>query len=160
MNLDDIEVKELTIWKDERGFLFEGLRADDPLYGGVFGQCLVSVVNPGVIKGLHLHHQQTDFTLCARGRVLYVATDGENVRKFLLDTERPRLIKVPPGIWHGYQARGGEAMLIHIMDKTYDPNDTEAKDPFEFGRLWNLEGADTEERDPQELGHWNTEGAE
>lgn len=138
MSLDKIKIKKLIIHEDDRGYLFEGLRKDDSLYDGTFGQCLVSIVYPGVTKGLHKHTRQTDYTLCASGRALYIATDGKNVKKLILDSKKPVLIKVPPGIWHGYKALDNEAMIIHIMDITYDPEDTEEKDPNAFGDIWKI----------------------
>jgi dTDP-4-dehydrorhamnose 3,5-epimerase len=139
MSLDKVEIKVLKIHEDERGYLFEGLRADDKLFGGKFGQTLISHVNKDVTKGLHLHHKQTDYTLCAKGKALYVATDGKGVKQFILDGKNPVLIKVPPGIWHGYKAIDGDALLIHVMDETFDPDDTEAKDPDAFGPIWDVE---------------------
>jgi len=138
MTIEDIKTKELKIHKDDRGYLFEGLRQDDSLFDGTYGQCLISVVYPNVIKGLHKHIKQTDYTLCAKGKILYVATDGKTVKKFILDGEKPLLIKTPPGIWHGYKALEEEVLIVHIMDTIFDPNDTEEKDPYAFGDLWKV----------------------
>ncbi|MBI4148979.1 dTDP-4-dehydrorhamnose 3,5-epimerase family protein [Candidatus Woesearchaeota archaeon] len=142
MSIADVQVKKLAVHRDGRGYLFEGLRADDGLFSGKYGQCLISVLNSGVIKGLHRHQKQTDFTLCAKGKVLYVATDGTRARKFLLDGADPMLLKIPPGVWHGYQAIEGEALLVHNMDSVYDPADTEVMDPHAFGNLWHLHGVE------------------
>lgn len=139
MSLKDIKIKKLVIHKDERGYLFEGLRKDDSLFGGEFGQCLISVVYKDAIKGLHKHANQTDYTLCAKGKLLYVATDGREVKKFILDENNPRLIKIPLGIWHGYKALEDEALVVHILDRTYNPKDTEEKDPYAFGNFWEID---------------------
>ncbi|MBU1632507.1 MAG: dTDP-4-dehydrorhamnose 3,5-epimerase family protein [Nanoarchaeota archaeon] len=138
MSINNIKIKKLIIHKDDRGYLFEGLRQDDHLFDGIYGQSLISVVYPNVIKGLHKHTKQTDYTLCAKGRILYVATDGKEVKKMILDGENPVLIKIPPGIWHGYKALGKEVLIVHIMDTTFDPNDTEEKDPYAFGDVWEV----------------------
>lgn len=135
-----IETKKLTMHKDGRGYLFEALRRDDKLFGGEFGQVLISVVYPGVIKGLHLHHKQTDYTACIRGNLKYGIVqekDGKvEIKTLVIGDTNPLLIKIPPGLWHGYMAVGGEAIILHIMDKTYDPTDVEAKDPNAFGNIW------------------------
>lgn len=136
MSLKGIKIKNLEIHKDDRGYLFEGLRKDDSLFDGKYGQCLISVVYADIIKGLHKHKKQTDYTLCAKGRVLYVVSDEKEVQKFILDENKPVLIKVPPGLWHGYKAIEKEAVLVHIMDRTYDPEDTLAKDPYSFWDIW------------------------
>lgn len=138
VTINDVKVKKLIVHRDERGYLFEGLRFDDNFYGGKFGYNLISVVSAGVIKGLHRHQKQTDYTLCAKGRALYVVSDGKNFKKFVLDGEDPLLIAVPPGLWHGYKALDGEALLIHIIDYVFDPSDCEAVDPFHFGNYWDV----------------------
>jgi dTDP-4-dehydrorhamnose 3,5-epimerase-like enzyme len=138
MELKKIEIKKLIIHKDERGYLFEGLKNNDHLFDGKFGQCLISVVNPEIIKGLHKHKIQTDYTLCVKGKVLYVVGDEEKFEQFILDGDDPLLIKVPPGYWHGYKAMNDEALLVHIMDTIFDPNDTEAVDPYHFGDFWTI----------------------
>ena len=57
----------------------------------------------------------------------------------MLDGKNPILIKVPPGIWHGYKAIEGDAVLIHVMNTTYNPKDTEEKDPLSFGDIWDMD---------------------
>ena len=138
MNLNEVKIKKLVIHKDERGYLFEGLRKDDSMFNGEYGQCLISVVYAGIIKGFHKHEKQTDYTLCAKGKVLYIVSDGKEIKKIILDGEDPLLVKVPPGLWHGYKALEKEAILIHIMDTIYDLEDTEAKDPHSFGDVWKI----------------------
>jgi len=139
MNLNKVKIKKLVIHEDDRGYLFEGLRADDALFEGEFGQCLISIVHNGVIKGFHKHKKQVDYTLCAKGKAIYAVSDGKEIKKFLLDGKNPILIKVPPGIWHGYKAIEGDAVLIHVMNTTYNPKDTEEKDPLSFGDIWDMD---------------------
>ena len=137
MNLNKVKIKRLVIHEDDRGYLFEGLRADDNIFEGKFGQCLISIVHNGIIKGFHKHKKQVDYTLCAKGKAIYAVSDGKEIKKFLLDGQNPILIKVPPGIWHGYKAVEGDAVLVHIMNTTYNPEDTEEKDPLSFGDIWD-----------------------
>ncbi len=61
--MGEIEFKKLKVFANDQGYLFETVRADDEIYGGKFGQVLVSVLYPGVIKGLHRHSKQTDYTV-------------------------------------------------------------------------------------------------
>ena len=118
-----VEIKNLTKHEDDRGYLCELLRKDDKLFDGEFGQVLVSVLKKGVRKGLHLHRKQTDYTTCIKGRINYYV-EGMMVT---MTPDNLILIKVPPGEWHGYEALE-DSILIHIMDKTYDPTDTEVKE--------------------------------
>ena len=57
--IDGVTVKPLRIHADERGYLFEMLRSDEPLFQG-FGQSYVTAVYPGVVKGWHFHKKQYD----------------------------------------------------------------------------------------------------
>jgi len=143
--MEILEVKKLKSFFDEEGELFEALRCDDEIYSGVFGQNLISVVKPGVIKGLHLHHKQIEYITCIKGNILYIAIKEipgkEPIIEKLEVGERNRvLIKISPGIWHGYISLDNkEAVVLYTMDRPYDPNDTdtEDKDPLAFGDIWN-----------------------
>jgi len=71
--ISEIQIKKLNIFANDQGYLFETLRADDKIFDGKFGQVLVSAVYPGIIKGLHLHKKQTDYTACIKGNMKYIA---------------------------------------------------------------------------------------
>lgn len=141
-----VDTKKLNVFANDQGYLFETVRADDKIYQGKFGQVLVSVLYPGVIKGWHLHHKQTEYTACSNGNVKYIALkenpDGtKDVQILTIGDKNPVLIKMQPGIWHGYAPLSNkEATVLHLMDKPYDINDpdTDKKDPLEFGDLWTV----------------------
>ncbi len=145
-DLWNIETKKLNIFANDQGYLFEALRADDKMYDGKFGQVLVSVLYPGVIKGWHLHKKQTEYTTCIKGNIKYIAVkekaDGtKEVKTFVIGEKNPITIKMVPGVWHGYMPLSNqEAIVMHLADKPYDIKDpdTEEKDPFEFGDLWTV----------------------
>ena len=143
--MDRIKIKELKIHSDDKGYLFETLRNDDELFDGKFGQALISVVYPNVIKGLHKHEKQTDYTVCVRGNCKYCVVKEENgkveVKTFFIGEKNPVMIKIPPGLWHGYMPLGNErATILHLMDKSYDVNDpdTERLDVYAFGDVWTV----------------------
>jgi dTDP-4-dehydrorhamnose 3,5-epimerase len=142
--MEDIQIKELKVHQDgDEGHLYEGLRDDDKLFDGKFGQTLISVVNPGIKKGLHKHEKQIDYTLCIKGRLLYVAVNSETkeVKTFELGEKNPIMLKVPIGWWHGYMPLDNkEAVILHVMDKAYDNNDpdTQELDVNAFGDIWKL----------------------
>jgi len=130
------------VFRDSEGRLFETLRADDPLFQGKFGQNLVSFVKYGVIKGLHLHHKQTEYTTCIQGKILYAAvreSEKQVIEKIILDSKEPLLIRTDPGIWHGYTplTKCG-AIVLYTMDRPYNRRDTDIKDksPHAFGNIW------------------------
>ena len=126
--------------------MFETVRSDDKIYDGKFGQVLISVLYPGVIKGWHLHKKQTEYTTCIKGNIKYVAvkenSDGKReIKTMIIGEKNPMTIKMSPGVWHGYMPLSNqEAIVMHLADKPYDINDpdTDEKDPFEFGDLWTV----------------------
>lgn len=139
-----IDVKELKSFFDEEGELFEILRTDDSLYDGKFGQNLVSIVKPGIIKGFHFHERQTEYTTCIKGDILYIAvTENQSspplIQKFIIGESNRILLKTPPGIWHGYKALDNEAVVLYTVSKPYNPLDTDTadKNPLAFGNIWH-----------------------
>ena len=57
--IQGVEIKNLKVIKDNRGFLMEMLRCDDDIFEK-FGQVYLSVCNPNIVKGWHYHKKQTD----------------------------------------------------------------------------------------------------
>lgn len=93
--IDGVVVKQLKTLTDDRGFLMEMLRADEPIFEQ-FGQVYVTGCRRGVVKGWHYHKKQTDHFVCLLGRalvVLYDPRDGSPtkgvVKEYYLDS--------PPG---------------------------------------------------------------
>lgn len=125
--IDGVVTKKLRVMPDERGYLMEMLRRDDPFFQQ-FGQVYLSVVNPGVVKGWHYHEVQTDHFVIVRGMakvVLYDRRDtsptrGE-VNEFFLGDRNPMLVTIPPGVLHGMKGVGTEpAYLINVPTEPYD----------------------------------------
>jgi dTDP-4-dehydrorhamnose 3,5-epimerase len=116
--IEGVVVKELRMIPDERGFLMEMLRSDWPEFER-FGQVYVTAVYPGVVKGWHYHKIQTDHFVCIHGMAKVVLYDGREdskthgeVNEFFLGWQRPRLLKIPPGVLHGFKGIGEEMTLI------------------------------------------------
>ena len=120
-------VKPLKVIPDERGFLMEILRCDDPFFDR-FGQTYLSVVYPGVVKGWHYHKIQTDFFTIVKGMVKVVLYDSRpdsptrgEINEFFLGEQNPLLITIPPGVLHGMKAVGAEpGFLVNCPTEAYD----------------------------------------
>jgi dTDP-4-dehydrorhamnose 3,5-epimerase-like enzyme len=144
--LGEIQFKKIQIFQNDQGYLFETIRADDKIFDGKFGQVVVSALYPGVIKGLHKHSKQTDYTTCIKGNIKYVvAKENSNgtadIKTYTIGEKNPVIIKVPPGYWHGYSPLANEqATVLHLMDELFDSNDddTERKDAYAFGDPWTV----------------------
>jgi len=125
--IDGVRTKTLTPIPDERGYLMEMLRSDDPLFRQ-FGQVYLSVVYPGVVKGWHYHKIQTDFFTIVKGMVKVVLYDARpdsptrgEVNEFFMGEQNPMLLEIPPGVLHGMKAIGAEpGYLINCPTEPYN----------------------------------------
>jgi len=125
--IEGVRVHRLEPHVDERGSLTEMLRADWPEFVR-FGQAIVTVNPPGVIRGWHWHHRQTDVVVPIRGRVLLPLYDGREGSKtkgtieVRISDEKERFaLFVPPGVYHGYRTLGTEpAMIVNFPSELYD----------------------------------------
>ncbi len=125
--IDGVVVKPLAVIPDERGWLMEIFRADDPMFEK-FGQVYLTVAYPEVVKAWHYHKEQTDHFCCVKGMikvVLYDDREGSPTRgvlnEFFLGDRKPALLRIPKGVLHGFKGIGVEpGYLINVPDRTYD----------------------------------------
>lgn len=135
-----VEIKQLKVIPDERGRLMEMLRRDDPMFEK-FGQVYLSTTVPGVVKGWHKHLQQTDFITCIKGMIKLALFDAREdsptsgrINEFFIGEHSPRLVKVPPGIQHGWKCVSEtEAYIINVVTQVYnyEAPDEHRLDPHE-----------------------------
>ncbi len=124
--IDGVLVKPLKVIADERGWLMEMMRADDPFFSK-FGQVYLSVVYPGVVKGWHYHRKQTDHFVFVKGMakvVLYDNREGSRTRgevnEFFMGEQNPILLVIPPLVLHGMKGVGTEsAYLVNTPTEHY-----------------------------------------
>ncbi len=136
-----VEVKQLVRHADERGFLMELLRSDDPIFSK-FGQCYVSMNYPGVVRAWHWHQKQDDFFVVVSGMIrvgLYDMREGSptrgEVNEFYLGESNNTLLKIPPGVVHGYKTIGvAPSLLVNFPSEVYD-----RQQPDEHRLPWNTD---------------------
>ena len=122
-----VAVKKLVRHADERGYLMEMLREDDAVFER-FGQSYVALNYPGVVRAWHYHREQTDHFVAVKGMVkvaLYDAREGSathgEVQEFFLGDNNPMLLKIPPGVFHGYKTIGTEpSLLVNFPTHAYN----------------------------------------
>lgn len=125
--IEEVTVRKLRLIPDERGFLMEMLRSDWEEFDQ-FGQAYVTAVYPGVVKGWHYHKIQTDRFVCVAGMakvVLYDGRDGSpthgEVNEFFMGIQNPILLKIPPGVMHGFKGISPEVtLIINIPSELYN----------------------------------------
>jgi len=120
-------VHKLRHIPDERGYLMEMLRSDWEEYDK-FGQVYITAVYPGVVKGWHYHKIQTDHFICVHGMAKVVLYDGREgsathgeVNEFFMGEQNPMLLKIPPGVMHGFKGIGQEmALIVNVPTELYN----------------------------------------
>jgi dTDP-4-dehydrorhamnose 3,5-epimerase len=136
-----VEVKTLVRHADDRGYLMEILRADDPIFSQ-FGQAYVSMNYPGVIRAWHWHEHQDDYFCVIQGMIqaaLYDLREGSptqgELNEFFLGDHNPILLKIPRGVAHGYKTLGVvPSLLLNFPTQPYC-----RERPDEHRLPWNTE---------------------
>ena len=87
----------------------------------------LSSVNPGEIKGPHLHKNRTSYFSCIHGEAVFVIQDENgNFEEIEVDSENPVLICVPNGIASAHVNVGKEQSRVLVLaDVAWRPNDNE-----------------------------------
>ncbi|MBN2054253.1 dTDP-4-dehydrorhamnose 3,5-epimerase family protein [bacterium] len=122
-----VEIKQLRVIPDERGWLMEILRCDDPMFKK-FGQLYLTTAYPGVVKGWHYHKKQWDHFVVVKGMLKVVLYDNREespthgeVQEFFLGERNPLMISIPPGVLHGMKGIGTEpGFLVNCPTEPYD----------------------------------------
>mgnify|MGYP001576044019 CR=1 FL=1 len=91
---------------------------------GLPGEMSFTHMSPGVICGLHLHKQHTDYFTVAKGSILMrlVYEDGRPEEKFVVSEYTRQTIIIPPGVWHGYKSLE-PTVLVFYIDHKFDTAD-------------------------------------
>ncbi len=129
--IEGVATKELVTHTDERGFFREIIRVTDDFFGEGFGQWSHSLVLEAVAKAWHIHQRQTDWLYVASGAmkvVLYDTrpdspTQSELMEILVGDIYQAQVVKIPPGVAHGYKVLEGPAHVLYVTSHTYDPSD-------------------------------------
>ena len=87
----------------------------------------VNSINPGEIKGPHLHKNRTSYFYCIHGNVVFVIRDKDgNIHEIETDPEKPVLICVPNGIASAHvNVSKDQARILVLADIAWRPNDNE-----------------------------------
>lgn len=134
--IQGVIVRDLTVHLDGRGEVTElwssawakdGVERVEHVYQ--------SATDVGVVKCWHLHQIHTDHFTVTRGKLQVCIADLRtesptfgHVNRIFLGSLRPRLIKIPPRLLHGWKALSApEVLVVNGQTHVYD-----AKDEFKF----------------------------
>ena len=129
--INGVEIKELKTFNDDRGFFREIIRVTDDFFADQFGQCSHSLVFDGVIKAWHFHRIQTDWWYIVSGVLRVGLCDlreesdtYKQTMDFLMGDLQPAgVLKIPPGIAHGYKTVQGPVHILYLTSHVYNPDD-------------------------------------
>jgi len=124
--IEEVIIKKLEKFNDERGWLAEVWRNDELKYKPVMSY--VSITKPGVVRGPHEHKEQSDFFVFVGPGFfkLYLWDNRKQSKTFgqkeVLEVgeNNPVAILVPAGVVHGYKCVSVEpAYSFNLPDKLY-----------------------------------------
>lgn len=125
--MEGVEIRELTIFEDQRGWLGEIIRDDESGHRPVMSY--LSMTKPGLVRGPHEHRDQTDL-FCFVGKFkIYLWDNRETSPTFreskVIETSGvPTSAIVPPGVVHAYKNIGnGEGLVINLPDRLFKGRD-------------------------------------
>ena len=129
--IQDIKVKLLKTFSDERGFFREIIRAADDCFADPFGQLSHSLVNQGVIKAWHGHRKQSQWNYVVTGLIRVALHDPRpdsptfrQTMEFLAGQgEVAQVYYFPPQILHGYRCLKGPMNIVYVTSGEYDLTD-------------------------------------
>jgi len=122
----EIEIKELILNKDDRGWLTEIFRDDEAEHQPAMAY--LSSTNPGVVRGPHEHKYQSDYFIFAGPGdfEVYLWDNREDSNTYgealtiHAGATRPLSLIVPPGVVHGYKCVSEvPALSFNLPDKLY-----------------------------------------
>ena len=99
----------------------------------------VSSVNPGEIKGHHLHTKRDSYFVCIRGKVIFVAKDEKGKYLEIESSEKkPVLIQVPKNFISAHINPTNEvSTILTLANPAWTPNDDEMKNVTFDDYDWN-----------------------
>ena len=99
----------------------------------------VSSVNPGEIKGPHLHTKRDSYFVCIRGKVIFVAKDEKGKYLEIESSEKkPVLIQVPKNFISAHINPTNEvSTILTLANPAWTPNEDEMKNVTFDDYDWN-----------------------
>ena len=145
--INGLEIIPLMVSFDDRGYLFEIIHNYDM---SKFGQVYV-VGDPvrGVIRAFHKHNVLWDYFCIIKGSAKFVFVDDRKESKtfkqqeiIILSEKSPKMIIVPPDIYHGWMSLEDDTIMISVASEIYNKEkpDEIRISPDSFGDVWTIKG--------------------
>ena len=87
----------------------------------------LTTVNPGEIKGPHLHLRRTSYFTCVEGKIIVIIRDSDGLyHEIECSSEKPRLICVPNNIASAHiNISDNVSKILVLADIAWRPDDDE-----------------------------------
>ncbi len=134
LEIPDVVVIEPVVFSDYRGYFKEIYKETDFSLNKIqysFVQVNISKSRRGVIRGLHYQvppAEQGKLVTVLRGKIYDVAVDIRKNSPWFgryvaieLSEENHRLVWIPPGFAHGFQALEDNTLVLYFVTKEYSP---------------------------------------
>lgn len=139
VTLESIGLEPLKRIPAEGGDILHILKCTEPGFSG-FGEAYFSWVESTAVKAWRFHRRMTLNLAVPVGRVRFVFfVPGAGFRVEEIGEANYARLKVPPGIWFGFQGRGGErSLVVNVANIPHDPSEVERMPtddiPFEWSK--------------------------
>tara|TARA_Y100000590_G_C15703901_1_gene1007842 strand:+ start:1652 stop:2107 length:456 start_codon:yes stop_codon:yes gene_type:complete len=98
----------------------------------------VSSVNPGEIKGPHIHQKRDSYFSCIHGKVTFVIKTEDGYVEIESDSDHPNLIYVPKNVASAHINNSKNVSRILVLaNVSWKPNDNEMVDTIFDDYNWN-----------------------
>ena len=100
----------------------------------------ISLINPGEIKGPHIHTKRESHFVCIHGKVLFVIKYENEYLEIESSEENPVMVFVPKGVPSAHiNISNGISKVLALADIAWKPNDNEMKnitfDDYDWEKL-------------------------
>ncbi len=123
--IKDVYYKKLTTFKDERGDLTElwsfPWSLNEPIAPEV-KHVYYNTTHEGFVKGWHFHEKTYSQYTCVKGMMQVCLLDIRDTSKtfgfvdiFMIGTENPSFIKIPPGVLKAWKSIKGDSVIVNLL---------------------------------------------
>lgn len=121
----DLYVKSLKTYIDGRGDLTELWSRPwvdkEPVHNTI-EHIYFNTTHEGVVKAWHVHEKTYSQYTCVSGKMQVVLVDVRpdsetfgHVNDFVIGTQNPSYIKIPPGVLKGWKSLHGDSVIVNLL---------------------------------------------
>jgi len=87
----------------------------------------ITTINPGEIKGPHLHKKRTSYFVCIKGKVVFIIQDKNgSYQEIISSEEKPVLVQVPNMFLSAHvNLSNTPSLVLTLADVAWKPDDDE-----------------------------------